>query len=249
MARKKLTDGQKTILRRRRKIASMILKGETNKAVAKALSVSASTVARDVRWIRDNEPERLERGAGKQDKTTPSDVKEGHSNAPSTDDDRLSTPTVQDASISESERSSDGSPSTVTADESVSPVDTPEPDLGKTVPSAGDAVHPVDRSEAPVDQVNAVEEPVDHDDVKKWWEDGSSTLEDAALRRGTFSHATKGAIRSVRKEAEDLERFDSVPDAEKYTYFKNSVHQARFETITAVALAAMVAFIILWIAL
>lgn len=67
MASKKMTDAQRARMNRRRSAARWKSKGLDNKEIAAKLNVSAATVRNDLRWIEENEPDRL--NAGKTDST------------------------------------------------------------------------------------------------------------------------------------------------------------------------------------
>ena len=261
MASRKMTEHQKEVLKRRRRVAALKKRGSSNGKISKAVGVSSATVTRDLKWIEANEPDRLK------NKTVRNENKDHDDKADSSNVVSDANKRTLDAGTTKDEFShvSDGKdalrhvrtlPEHVTVNnddihEDVSTFETQNDEDAHSnlaaLVNVDESVHDGGRSSWNyVKNKISDPEPSDYDDVRVWWDNESTPVDVAAIRGGGFRNASNAEVREAARKAASEAEFDSIPDEDKYRYLKNKVQQGRLEVAigVTVVLAVLLVFAI-----
>lgn len=258
MTSRKMTEHQKEVLKRRRRVAALKKKGSTNGQIAKSVGISSSTVTRDLNWIEANEPERLKIDHAKKDERGSNAESSNSSNiALDANKSALDDGSVKDE-FSHASDDKDALRHVRTLPEHASVNDdtlhgednassSPNSNDTHSTPSARVTVNEVIQEENEDSSWDYVKEkicgsgePSYYDDVKTWWNHESTPVDVAAIKGGGYRNASKAEVREAARDAEAAAEFYSVPDEDKYKYLKNKVQQGRLEVAIGVTVVVAV---------
>lgn len=232
MARKKMTETQKTRLARRRKAARLSLQGLTLKEIAEKNQVSYATVRSDLEWIRKNEPQRLNG-----DSTTVFDPKADEATdtltgpGPSAPVENKPVDDNVTASVGEAKTDEPGD----SVDHAIKTTANDEHDPGEQALTADDrpAEEPA-RRVVYSDPVEATADPSFNDLLK---DTARGTVGDVDGTGDIRELWEQRAVEAPDKTGEE-EYFYSLPDTEKWRYLQNRLRNDRLMVVA-------IAFIIL----
>ena len=271
MASKKMTDVQRARLNRRRSAARWKSKGLENKEIAVKLGVSPTTVRNDLKWIEDNEPDRLARATSAPE--TP--VAQTVDTASAVEQTPAAESTSVDGDAAQEPGGPAGAASTGDAQsETASTVDEPGASQDETEASTDDTA--VASSESGVDRTTDGEEGDESPSVATVEPDTVAAPREHRVVEGTSSNAEAGertesdsreflreslglddgdtgdvqswwAENSVEVDDEtgELDHFLALDDKGKWDYMMDRVHNDRVEcTAIAFIVVAVVVFLL-----
>ncbi len=270
-SKKKMTDVQRARLNRRRSAARWKSKGLENKEIAVKLGVSPTTVRNDLKWIEDNEPDRLARAASAPE--TP--VSQTVDTASAVEQTPAAESTSVDGDAAQEPGGPAGAASTGDAQsETASTVDEPGASQDETEASTDDTA--VASSESGVDRTTDGEEGDESPSVATVEPDTVAAPREHRVVEGTSSNAEAGertesdsreflreslglddgdtgdvqswwAENSVEVDDEtgELDHFLALDDKGKWDYMMDRVHNDRVEcTAIAFIVVAVVVFLL-----
>lgn len=270
-SKKKMTDVQRARLNRRRSAARWKSKGLENKEIAVKLGVSPTTVRNDLKWIEDNEPDRLARATSAPETPVSQTVDTASAVG--------QTPAAESASVDGDAAQEPGGPAGAAStgdaqSETASTVDEPGASQDETEASTDDTA--VASSESGVDRTTDGEEGDESPSVATVEPDTVAAPREHRVVEGTSSNAEAGertesdsreflreslslddgdtgdvqswwAENSVEVDDEtgELDHFLALDDKGKWDYMMDRVHNDRVEcTAIAFIVVAVVVFLL-----
>jgi hypothetical protein len=253
-----LTDRQKELIRRRRRVARLVSSGKSKTDVAKSLSISTQTVTRDLLWIKEHESERLTAKPKSKTKKTPTRKKSGaHSSVSSTRPKKTASEKIvqkddNDTTASDVQnRRSNGSVKPpvqlqVRDDKDESEAVT---ESFRAIPQQSEDGFDEDESQTFSDEFKKTmnlladtKHTSDYPDVLTWWKNDSSTPSEAAEGEKSYADATHSDLKSADREADAIDAFNAIPDEDKYVYMKHEVQAARLSVIIGGVFIGLILF-------